>query len=155
MSSSMRIQPEVVFLGEIADSRQDGDRVGDGIEAEDAHRAALRPEQTQNVPDERRLPRAVCADEAIDRPAREGEAHRVQGRRGTEATRQLRDADDRFTHTLIYGSTGNEGPSPCITASERGILSVACVAPGTLPNADRAEREQMRKLKIMEHISLD
>src|SRR5207302_6922081 len=122
---------------------------------EDAHRAALRPEQTQNVPDERRLPRAVCADEAIDRPAREGEAHRVQGRRGTEATRQLRDADNRFTHTLIYGSTGNEGPSSCLTTSERGILSVACVVPGTLPNADRAEREQMRELKIMEHISLD
>src|SRR5207248_8375540 len=107
------------------------------------------------MPDERRLPRSVCADEAVDRPAREGQAHRVQGRRGTEATRQLRDADDRFTHTPIYGSTGNEGPSPCLTASERGILSVACVAPGTLPNADRAEREQMRKLKIMEHISLD
>src|SRR5881409_3354449 len=48
--------------------------------------------------DERRLPRSVCADEAVDRPAREGHAHRVEGRRGTEAARQLRHADDRLTH---------------------------------------------------------
>src|SRR6266852_4250785 len=45
---------EVVFLGEIADPRQNGDWVGDGIESEDAHRAAFRPQQTQNVLDERR-----------------------------------------------------------------------------------------------------
>src|SRR6266513_1910466 len=61
---------EVVFLGEIADSRQDADRIGDGIEAEDA----------------------------VDSSAWHGQAHRGQGRRGAEAACQLRHADDRFTH---------------------------------------------------------
>lgn len=37
---------KVALLGEIADPRQDADRIGDGIEAEDAHRAAFRQKQT-------------------------------------------------------------------------------------------------------------
>jgi len=32
---------------------------------------------------------------------------------------------------------------------------VASVAPGSLSDADGAEQERMRKLKIIEHISLD
>ena len=56
------------MLWVVADPRQHRDRIRDGIEAEDAHRAALRPEQTQDVLDERRLARAVGADEAVDRP---------------------------------------------------------------------------------------
>src|SRR5713101_3703413 len=89
---------EVVFLGEITDPRQDADRIGDGIEAEDAHRTAFRPEQTQQVFDERRLARTVCADEAVDSSAWHGQGYRGQGRRGAEAACQLRHADDRFTH---------------------------------------------------------
>src|SRR3990172_6335362 len=95
---------EVVLLGEIADPRQDGDWIGDGIEAEDAHRAAFRAQQAQDVLDERRLARAVCADEAVDRPAWQGQAHRGQSRRRTKAARQLRYVDDRFTHARIPSS---------------------------------------------------
>ena len=89
---------EVVLLGEIADPRQDGDRLGDGVEAEDAHRAAFRPQQAQDVLDERRLARPVRADEAVDRPAGDGHAHRGQCRLGPEPARQLRDVDDWLTH---------------------------------------------------------
>src|SRR5437867_4181954 len=89
---------QVVLLGEIADARQDADRIGDRIEAEDAHRAAFRPQQTENVFDERRLARSVCADKAVDRPAWQRQAHRGQSRRGTEAARQLGHIDDWFTH---------------------------------------------------------
>ena len=56
------------------------------------------PQQAEDVLDERRLARAVRADEAVDRPAGHGHAHRGQGRLGTEAARQLRHVDDRFTH---------------------------------------------------------
>src|SRR5438093_7843684 len=90
---------EIVFLGQIADAREDADGIGDRIEPEDAHRSAFGPQQTQKVFDERRLARAVCADEAVDRPAWQGQAHRGQGRLGPEAARQLRHVDDRFTHT--------------------------------------------------------
>src|SRR5512141_2590061 len=48
--------------------------------------------------DQRGLARAVRADEAVDRPARHGEAHRAQGRLSAEAARQPRDLDDRFPH---------------------------------------------------------
>src|SRR5207253_7042531 len=89
---------EVVFLGEIADPRQDADGIGDGIEAKDADRSAVRSEQAQDVLDERGLARAVGAHQAVHRSARQGQAHRGQGRLGTEAARQFRHADDRFTH---------------------------------------------------------
>ena len=89
---------EIVLLGEIADPRQDADRVGDGIESEDAHRAALRSQQAQEVLDERRLARSIRTDEAVDRPTRQGQAHRVEGGRAPESSRQLRYADDRLTH---------------------------------------------------------
>ncbi len=55
---------------------------------------AFRPEQAENMLDERRLAGSVCADEAIDRAARHGQAHRGKGRPGTEAARQLRHVDD-------------------------------------------------------------
>jgi hypothetical protein len=74
----------------------------DGIEPEDAHRAALRPQQTQNMFDERRLARAVGADEAVDRSAWQGQAHLGQGRPGTEAARQLRDVDDRMDRDVDF-----------------------------------------------------
>src|SRR5947209_8000694 len=46
---------EIVFLRQIADARQDRDRFGNRIEAEHAHRSALRAQQTQNMFDERRF----------------------------------------------------------------------------------------------------
>jgi hypothetical protein len=88
---------EIVLLGEIADAREDGDRIGDGIEAKDAHRTAFRPQQTQKVFDERGLAGSVRSDETVHRAARQGQAHRGQSRLGPEAARQVRDADDGFT----------------------------------------------------------
>src|ERR1051326_2931611 len=41
---------------------------------------------------------AVGPDEAVNGPAWQGQAHRVEGGGGAEAARQLRHADDRFTH---------------------------------------------------------
>src|SRR2546425_6288755 len=51
---------EVVFLGEIADPRQDADRIGDGIEAEDAHRAAFRPRSEEHTSELQSLAYLVC-----------------------------------------------------------------------------------------------
>ena len=75
MSSSTCIQSGCLFLRQIADARQYGDRVGDGIEPKDAHRAAFRAQQPQNVFDERRLAGSVCADEAVDPASGHGQAH--------------------------------------------------------------------------------
>ena len=60
---------QVIFLGEIPDARQHSDRIGDRIVTEDAHRAAFRAQQAENVSDERRLACSVCADKAVDRAA--------------------------------------------------------------------------------------
>src|SRR2546422_2623173 len=54
---------EVVFLGQVADPRQDGDRIGDGIESEDAHRAAFRPHKTRKGFMDRVLPPSVSPTE--------------------------------------------------------------------------------------------
>ena len=66
---------KVVLFRQVADARQYGDGIGDWIKAEDAHRPAFGPQQTQNVFDERRLAGSVRADEAINGPARHGQAH--------------------------------------------------------------------------------
>jgi hypothetical protein len=79
----------VVFFREIPDPRKDTDRIGDGIEAEDAHRAAFCPQQAEDVFDERRLARPIGAHETVDGAARQRQAHGVQRRLVTEAARQL------------------------------------------------------------------
>ena len=58
---------------------QHPDRVGDWVEAADAHRAAVRLKQTQLVLDPRRPSRAIGAHEAVDRPAWQRQTHRRQG----------------------------------------------------------------------------
>ena len=76
--------------------------------------ARSRPE---NVLDERRLARAVCADEAVDRAARQRQAHRGQGGLGAEAARQLRHGDDGLGHARsIILPSGDAGAG---TATDR------------------------------------
>jgi hypothetical protein len=92
---------KVVFLGEIPDARQHGDRLGNRIEAEDAHRAALRAQQPEKMFDERRLARPVGTDQAVNTSSWKGQAHRGQGGHDTEAARQLRYGDHCFTDMTI------------------------------------------------------
>src|SRR5262249_10036753 len=89
---------EIVLLGEVADAREDADRIRGGIETEDAHGAALRLEQPHDVPDERRLARAVRAAEPRDLAALERERNRRQRLLVAEAAGELGERDDGAGH---------------------------------------------------------
>jgi hypothetical protein len=51
-----------------ADTRDDGVALGDGVVAEDAHRAAVRSPEAAHALDRRRLARSVRAEDGGDRP---------------------------------------------------------------------------------------
>ena len=54
------------LAGHVADAAVDGDRVGGRLDAEDARRAAGRPDEVEQGPDRRRLAGAVGPEEAED-----------------------------------------------------------------------------------------
>jgi len=57
---------QISFFGEIPDSGEYANGIGDWIESEHPHRSALRSQQTENVLDECGLAGSVCADQTVN-----------------------------------------------------------------------------------------
>ncbi len=84
---------QVILFGEIANAHQNAFRISHRIAIENMHRSRGSPQQTEDVLDERRLTRAVGADEPENRSARHSKAHVIERHLGAKAARYILDLD--------------------------------------------------------------
>jgi hypothetical protein len=112
-------------LGEVADTRQHTDRIGHRVTTEDLNGPGLGPQQAQDMFDERRLPRAVLADETEDGAGRECQVHVRERQLGTEVPREALDLDDGLG-TLPKGTVHLLSLPEGVTARHQGAGGAGC-----------------------------
>ena len=110
---------EAALLGEVADRLA---QVVVDDPAAEADLAAVGERDAHDHPDRRRLPRAVGAEQAVDRPARDGKREPIDRDRAGEALRHVGQLEVRIhpgPPSPVYGS----GPARVARTAESAILT--------------------------------